>query len=56
MTALTYTVAELAEALGISERHLRRLAKAGDIPVLNIPGRTLFSRAAIDAWLARSAA
>jgi excisionase family DNA binding protein len=45
MPGLTYTVPELAEALGIGERHLRRLAKEGVIPTL-----------AIEAWLARSAA
>ena len=54
--ALTYTVAELAEELGISKSHVRRLAKAGDLPVLAIRGRTLFARAAIEAWIARSAA
>lgn len=53
---LTYTVADLAEVLGISESHVRRLAKAGDLPVLAIRGRTLFSRSAIDAWIAMSAA
>ena len=51
MDALTYTVAELAKVLGISESHVRRLAKAGRLPVLSIPGRTLFARAAIDSWL-----
>lgn len=51
MSGLTYTVAELADALGVSESHVRRMAKAGDLPVLNIPGRTLFARAAIEAWL-----
>lgn len=56
MAGLTYTVSELAPLLGISERHLRRMVKDGLIPVLDIPGRTLFSRVAIEAWLARSAA
>lgn len=51
MSRLTYTAAELATELGISETHVRRMAKRGDLPVLPIPGRLLFSRVAIAAWL-----
>lgn len=51
MARLTYNVPELAAVLGISPSHVRRLAKAGRLPVLSIPGRTLFARAAIHAWM-----
>lgn len=56
MSPLTYNVAELAAVLQISESKVRRMVKAGQLPVLAIPGRTLFARAAIDAWLQGRAA
>lgn len=51
MPGLTYTAEELATELGISKSHVYRMARAGDLPVLAIPGRTLFARAAIDRWI-----
>jgi excisionase family DNA binding protein len=46
------TLAETAEWLRISERHLQRLLETGDAPPFNRLGRRLiFSRVAVRRWL-----
>jgi excisionase family DNA binding protein len=53
LEAATYTVAQLAELLGVSERHVHRLRDQKKIPGEHRIGRCVrFSRAVIDAWLA----
>jgi len=49
----TYTVADLAEMLGVSERHVHRLKQAKEIPgLIRLGGRIVFSKVVIDKWLA----
>lgn len=49
----TYTIGELAELLGVSERHVHRLKDAKEIPgLLKLGGRIVFSKVQIDKWLA----
>lgn len=50
------TTRELAELLRIKERKVYDLAASGEIPCSRALGKLLFSRAAIDAWLARHSA
>lgn len=46
----TYTVAEAAEVLGVSDWYVRRQIKAGKLPVLPLAGRVLrLPRKPIDA-------
>jgi excisionase family DNA binding protein len=53
LNAAMYTVAELADLLGVSERHVHRLRDQKKIPGEHRIGRCVrFSRAVIDAWLA----
>lgn len=53
MSHLVYTVAQMAEALEISEDFVQQLVREGRIPHFRLgPRTTLFSRAAIDEWLA----
>lgn len=53
MSDLVYTVAQMAEALEISEDLVRQLVREDRIPHFRLgPRTTLFSRAAIDEWLA----
>lgn len=49
----TYTIAELAGMLGVSERHIHRLKDTNGIPgLLKLGGRIVFSKVQIDRWLA----
>ena len=52
MASLTYSAAEAAEALGVSEATIYRMAAAGEIPSRRLRGRVVFPKAALDAWLA----
>lgn len=53
LTPLTYTAAQLAEVLNVSERHVWRMADAGELPApIRIGRRVLWPRKAIDLWLA----
>ena len=48
-----YSIPELAELLGVSERHIHRLKDAKEIPgLLKLGGRIVFARVQIDRWLA----
>lgn len=52
VAALAYTAAEAAEVLGVSESHLRRLAKRGEGPPrLELGRRLLFPKGRLHAWL-----
>jgi len=49
----TYSIAELAEMLGVSERHIHRLKDTNGIPgLLKLGGRIVFSKVVVDKWLA----
>jgi excisionase family DNA binding protein len=51
---LTYSVREVAELLGISERSLRNQIKTGTFPVRPLPGtgrRKVLPRAEVDRYL-----
>jgi excisionase family DNA binding protein len=51
-----YTRRDLADLLGVSERHVDRMTAAGDIPGAFRSGRLVrFRRAVIDRWLAGEA-
>ena len=50
------TTRELAELLRIKERKVYDLAASGQVPCSRATGKLLFSRAAIDAWLASKSA
>lgn len=52
MPRLTFTVAEAAEALGITERHYRRLIERGEVPHLRLGGRVVVPKVALTALLA----
>lgn len=53
MSDLVYTVAQMAEALEVSEDLVRQLVRQQRIPHVRLGARiTLFPRAAIDGWLA----
>ncbi len=43
---------QAARVMGISQRTLFTLLKAGDVPHVRIGRRVLFRRAALEAWLA----
>lgn len=52
LAVATYTVADLAKLLGVSERHIHRLRDQKKIPGELRAGRCVrFSRAVIDRWL-----
>lgn len=51
-----YSVREVAERLGMSERQVARMIAAGDLPSMKIGRRRLIQRAAITAWMAGKAA
>jgi len=53
----TLSVAQLATLLGLSDKHVYRLAKNNRLPfpVKRIGGRVLFSRRAVMAWLESNA-
>ncbi len=51
----TYTMAELAELLGVSTRHVQRLNAAKMIPgLLRLGGRVVFAKVQVDCWLSGS--
>jgi excisionase family DNA binding protein len=53
LAAATYTVAQLADLLGCSERHVHRQRDKKTIPGEFRIGRSVrFSRAVIDRWIA----
>jgi excisionase family DNA binding protein len=53
LSAATYTVAQLAELLDVSERHVHRLRDQKVVPGEIRVGRCVrFARAIIDRWLA----
>lgn len=57
LDAATYTVAELADLLGVSERHVHRLRDQKKIPGELRVGRCVrFARSIIDGWLSGGAA
>lgn len=45
--ALTYSVAEAARLLGVSERHLRNLIGRGELPVLRLGQRTMIPKVVV---------
>jgi predicted DNA-binding transcriptional regulator AlpA len=48
---LVYTLAEVAEMFGKDPRTIVRWCQGGKFPApLHFPGRTVFDRAAVDAW------
>ncbi|MFO0851817.1 MAG: helix-turn-helix domain-containing protein [Gemmataceae bacterium] len=50
---LAYSAVELADALGISQRHLWRLHDAGRLPAaVRLGRRVVWPRQLIDEWLA----
>lgn len=56
LAAATYTVPQLADLLGVSERHVHRLRDLKKIPGELRLGRSVrFARNVIDAWLAGGA-
>lgn len=48
MARLTYTVAEAATELGVSEWLLRRLIKRGEFPSIQLGGRTVVPKIAVE--------
>jgi excisionase family DNA binding protein len=48
---LAYSFREVAEALGVSESHVSRLAKAGAIPTVVVGKRKLVPREEFEAFL-----
>ena len=53
MSALTYSAAEAARALGVSEATVRRLARRDQIPHMRLGTRLVFPKAALDSWISR---
>jgi excisionase family DNA binding protein len=53
--ALTYSAAEAARALGVSEATVRRLARRGEIPHQRLGTRLVFPKAALHSWLNQAA-
>ena len=49
--ALTFTIPEAADALGLSPDTVRTMVAAGDIPTLRIGRRLLISRTALARWV-----
>lgn len=45
---LAYSVAEVAERLGVSRNTVYRAAKKGDLPSMRVSGRLLIPRAALE--------
>lgn len=50
MAAATWTVAEAARSLGVSEQAVRRLVADGDLPAVVIDGRNLIDRRVVEAY------
>lgn len=51
MASLAYSAKEVGDALGISDRHARRLGREGRLPAVELGGRIVFPKAAIHRWL-----
>jgi excisionase family DNA binding protein len=49
---LTYSVPEAAQALGVSDKHLRNLITAGKMPYIRLGTRLLIRRATLEQLLA----
>lgn len=49
--ALTYTIPQAADALGIGKMHCRQLIANGDLPALRIGRRIVIAKAALDRWV-----
>jgi len=52
LAPLAVGLRDAARMLGVSDRHLATLARAGEVPSVMIGGRRLFRLATLDAWLA----
>jgi excisionase family DNA binding protein len=50
MSAATWTVAEAARSLGVSEQAVRKLVADGDLPAVVIDGRNLIDRRVVEAY------
>jgi excisionase family DNA binding protein len=48
---LTYTITEVAEALGVSEHHIRNLCQRGELPTLRLGRRILVPRRALQVMI-----
>lgn len=55
MEPLVLTIAQAAEALQCSTRHVRRLIKAGRLPSVALGDRLVIPRRALEAWLEEAA-
>lgn len=53
MARLTYSVAEAAAEIGISESHAYRLVAAGELPSIRLGRRIVVPKAALAEWLAK---
>lgn len=51
LAPLALGLRDAARMLGVSERHLQKLALAGDVPSAMIGGRRVFRLATLDRWL-----
>lgn len=51
-TAYAYTYAEVGRRLGVSHMTVRRMVKAGELPVIAVWGRTRITHRALAAYLA----
>lgn len=56
MPALVYTVAEVAQVLGISEWLAYQRIRSGELPSRRIGRRIVVPKAALDRWLAEVSA
>lgn len=52
MAALTYSISEVALALGISPSTAYRLVRSGDIPSRRLGRRVVVPKRMLDEWLA----
>lgn len=52
---LTYSIPEAARQLGISDPHMRQLARMEGFPAFNIGSRILISIKGLDAWVEEQA-
>lgn len=48
---ITYSIADLAHRLGVSQRHVQRLVSKGEIPSVKLGRRRLIARETVRAWL-----
>ncbi|HSH58532.1 MAG TPA: helix-turn-helix domain-containing protein [Acidimicrobiales bacterium] len=52
---MTYTIAEVAKVLGISEGHAYKLAKKGELPTVSLGDRRLVPHLALEVFLNKQA-